>query len=64
MLADVDVTSYLHEPLLPAIWTLRDNPTAYDDAYVALAMVLPAPLVTLDSRLAAAAHGIEVDLVS
>lgn len=62
-LADLDVASYPHEPLLPAIWQLRENLTAYDAAYVALAAALRAPLVTLDGRLAAAPHGIEVDLI-
>lgn len=62
-LGDLDVATYPHEPLLPAIWALRDNLTAYDAAYVALARVLDAPLVTLDRRLAGAPHGAEVDLV-
>lgn len=34
------------------IWSLRDNLTAYDAAYVALAEALDAPLVTSDARLA------------
>jgi len=63
-LADLDVSYHPHEPLLPAIWRLRHNLTAYDGAYVALAEVLDAPLVTLDSRLVAApGHGAVVDLV-
>lgn len=63
-LADLDVATYPHEPLLPAIWALRDNLTAYDAAYVALATALDAPLVTLDAGLAAAPHRARVDLVS
>lgn len=35
-------------------WQLRENVTAYDSAYVALAEMLEAPLVTLDRRLAQA----------
>lgn len=35
-------------------WELRDNLTIYDAAYVALAELLRAPLVTLDARLARA----------
>ena len=35
------------------IWALRKNLSAYDAAYVALAEVLDAPLLTLDARLAA-----------
>jgi predicted nucleic acid-binding protein len=45
---------YSHEPLLPRIWALRGNMTAYDAAYVALAEGLRAPLVTCDAKLAAA----------
>jgi predicted nucleic acid-binding protein len=43
---------YMHEPLLGRIWALRENLTAYDAAYVALAEGLGAPLLTCDSRLA------------
>lgn len=63
-LAALDVATYPHEPLLPAIWRMRDNLTAYDAAYVAVAAVLDAPLLTLDARLAAAPHGVVVDLVA
>jgi predicted nucleic acid-binding protein len=45
---------YAHEPLLRRIWALRENMTAYDAAYVALAEALRAPLVTCDARLAGA----------
>ena len=51
---DFPLTRYPHDPLLPRIWTLRDNFTAYDAAYIALAEVLNIPLVTCDARLAAA----------
>ena len=33
------------------VWELRDNLTAYDAAYVAVAELLDAPLFTLDERL-------------
>lgn len=55
-LAALDLTTHAHEPLLPRIWELRENVTAYDAAYLALAEVLEAPLLTMDARLAAA-HG-------
>ena len=42
-------------PLLSRVWELRDNLTAYDACYVALAEALRAPLLTADARLAAAA---------
>lgn len=41
-------------PLLQRIWELRDNLTAYDAAYVALAERLDGPLVTCDAKLARA----------
>lgn len=40
-------------PLLPRIWELRDNLTVYDAAYVALAEVTGATLVTGDERITA-----------
>ena len=44
--------------LLPRIWELRHNLTAYDAAYVALAEALHAPLATADTRLANATGAI------
>lgn len=44
-----------HPPLIPRIWALRENISAYDAAYVALAETLHAPLITLDEHLARAA---------
>lgn len=55
-LMDFPVRRYPHVPMLPRIWELRHNLTAYDAAYVTLAEALDAPLVTLDRRLAAAAE--------
>jgi predicted nucleic acid-binding protein len=40
--------------LLARIWELRDNLSAYDATYVAVAEALEAPLVTADARLARA----------
>lgn len=54
VLAEFPLTRYAHEPLLGRMWALRDNLTAYDAAYVALAEGLRAPLMTRDRRLAAA----------
>ena len=54
-LADLRLRRYPHDVLLPRIWELRHNLTAYDAAYVALAEALDAPLLTRDRRLAAAA---------
>ena len=54
VLRDLDVNRYTHESLLTTIWKLRHNLTAYDAAFVALAGVLDAPLITLDRRIAGA----------
>ena len=45
---------YTHEPLIDRIWGLRDNLTAYDAMYVALAEGLRAPLLTCDTKVASA----------
>ena len=69
-LAELDVVRYTHELLLPLIWRLRHNLTAYDAAFVALAAVLDAPLVTLDARVAhapwsrVASREVSIDLVT
>jgi predicted nucleic acid-binding protein len=61
--AEFRVTRYAHEPLLARMWALRDNFTAYDAAYVALAEGLEAPLLTRDARLARApGHGASIVL--
>ena len=46
------ITRYPHEPLLPRIWELRANLTAYDAAYIALAEGLDATFLTRDARVA------------
>ena len=51
---DLRVTRYPHFVFLPHIWRLRDNFSAYDAAYVALAEKLGATLITRDARLASA----------
>ena len=52
-LADFPLRRYPHDFLLPRIWDLRHNLTAYDATYVALAEALDMPLLTRDRRLAA-----------
>ena len=59
-LADFPLHRYPHDVLLPRIWELRNNLTAYDAVYVALAEALDAPLLTRDRRLLAAAAGHDV----
>jgi predicted nucleic acid-binding protein len=50
-LIDFRISRYSLEILLPRIWELRTNMTAYDAAYVALAEVLNAPFLTRDAKL-------------
>jgi predicted nucleic acid-binding protein len=63
-LADLPLRRYPHDFLLPRVWQLRDNFTAYDAVYVALAEALDAPLLTRDRRLAAATgHRARIEVV-
>jgi predicted nucleic acid-binding protein len=52
-LSALRITRYPPVLLLQRIWQLRQNLTAYDAAYVALAERLKAPLITRDHRIAA-----------
>jgi predicted nucleic acid-binding protein len=63
-LARVRLFRHPHNMLLPRIWALRNNITAYDAAYVALAEMLGATLITRDQRLAASTgHQARIELV-
>ncbi len=53
-LSALRITRYAPVQLLQRIWQLRQNLTAYDASYVALAEKLQAPLITRDQRIAAA----------
>lgn len=62
--ADFPIERYPHTILLPRIWELRANLTAYDAAYLALAEALDAALLTRDRKLAAATgHRVRIELV-
>ncbi|MGH7090797.1 MAG: type II toxin-antitoxin system VapC family toxin [Stellaceae bacterium] len=62
--SDLPILRHMHAPLLLRIWELRNNFTAYDAAYVALAEALGATLVTRDRRLASAAgHHARIELM-
>lgn len=53
-LADMPIQRVMHQDLLPRIWSHRENLTAYDAAYVALAERVGATLVTGDARMSRA----------
>ena len=62
-LLDLRIVRYPHFVLLPRIWQLRHNLSAYDAAYVALAEKLDACLITRDARLASASgHAAPIEL--
>lgn len=47
-LADLDLHRHAHIDLVTRAWKLRENVTAYDAIYIALAEALDAPIVTCD----------------
>jgi predicted nucleic acid-binding protein len=55
-LVDFPMQRHSHEPLLPRVWELRHNLSAYDAVYLALAEALDAALLTGDGRLVTAAR--------
>lgn len=60
---DLRITRYPHFLLLPRIWQLRHNLSAYDASYVVLAEKLGARLLTRDGRLASASgHAALIEL--
>jgi predicted nucleic acid-binding protein len=63
-LLDLRVTRYPHVLLLPRVWQLRHNVSAYDAAYIALAEKLDAALITRDRRLeAASGFGASIEIL-
>ncbi len=52
--SQLDIHRYEHRHLLRQVWRFRHRVTAYDAAYVVLAEVLDAPVLTMDRRLAKA----------
>ena len=63
-LLDLDLHRHAHVDLLGRAWRLRDNLTAYDAMYVALAEAIAAPIVTCDNPLAnAPGHRARIELI-
>jgi predicted nucleic acid-binding protein len=59
--ADAPLVRVPHRPLLDRAWDLREVLTPYDAAYVALAELCDAPLLTCDARLGrATGHKAEI----
>jgi predicted nucleic acid-binding protein len=50
-LLSLSIELFGYEPFASRVWELRENVTAYDGWYVALAESLGAPLATLDLKL-------------
>ena len=63
-LVDLDLHRHTHFDLLPRAWTLRENISAYDAMYVALAEALDATIVTCDTPLAKApGHRVHIEVI-
>lgn len=64
-LLDLDIVYYAEDILVQRVWKLRHNFTAYDAAYVALAELLDAPLLTRDQPLSrASGHQARIEYVA
>jgi predicted nucleic acid-binding protein len=64
LLRDLGIRYFDHQLLADRVWQLRDNLTAYDASFVALAEALDAELLTTDARLARSpGHDARVTLV-
>jgi predicted nucleic acid-binding protein len=62
-LLDLRIAHYPHLVLLPRVWQLRHNFSAYNATYIVLAEKIGAALVTRDARLASASgHAATVEL--
>jgi predicted nucleic acid-binding protein len=62
---DLDVHRHAHLDLLGRAWKLRDNISAYDAMYIALAEAIEAPIVTCDGPLARApGHRARIEVIA
>jgi predicted nucleic acid-binding protein len=63
-LVDLDLHRHAHLDLLIRAWKLRENLTAYDAMYVALAEAIDATMVTCDAPLAKApSHIVTIEVI-
>ena len=63
-LTGLDIRRHSHIDWLSRAWALRDNLTAYDAMYVALAEAIDAPLVTCDGPLGTApGHAARIEVI-
>ena len=53
-LRELDLQRHPHDQLLDRVWALRENLSAYDAIYIALAEVLDTKVLTCDGRMARA----------
>lgn len=62
--SDIPIELVEHELLVHLAWGLRDNFSFYDALYVALAMMLDEPLLTLDARLARSGIDLPIEVLA
>src|SRR4051794_38791706 len=60
---EIPVERVEHEHLIHVAWGLRDNFSFYDALYVALALMLDEPLLTLDARLARSGIDLPIEVL-
>lgn len=55
---ELGIRLFPHGLLIERVWAMRNNFSAYDASYIALAETLDAPLITCDRRMAKAASAV------